>query len=1064
MKYKKYKWAVILSLLLIICMIFPSIGRAVEADDVSQAERHPVISTSKDPALKNPAAEEPKEEPRAAEEPKEELRAENDQSVRDEESVTRENDGQKISEDSKVEAPQTEAVSDEVEASEETAARKPADENGVVKNSTPELTKNGQNIAGNTAGQDGLKGKSGEKQVKKARKKAATPQSGGSSRNSVKDRSSAKDTPDSKRGEVLKHTEDGEGVPGVIETPVMRAIFNTVPFYKAAPFLPPVNVRLKYRARMANALSSEPGEGDSGAGHTPNGLKLDKNVKDNKDGTYTITMESYTTGKVTTTTETVPCDIVLVLDQSGSMSDYLGNLTRQQALKNAVKEFIGNVYKKYSETSDHRISVVTYATNPSVVAGWTDVNQWGGRHLQDVIENLPSPVGATRTDLAMKKAEGLLDPNKSYSYNGENPKRQKVVVVFTDGYPSEQSDFDFDVANGAISYGKQLKDMGATVYTVGIFDGANPSIVYGPKKNLDKGDWSGPSLTGAVGERWGAVWYLLGGVKARDELELLNINANRFMNFLSSDFKSSTSLGLEEKDWWQGLTWYNGYSITQSFARSATGYYLTASDPEGLASIFREIASHIESPTLELGKEAVVMDVVTDAFDLPEDTTQIKVYTADKLAGKDRWGHRRPSTLKPTVEGRKVRVTGFNFNENFVSEEPRGADSNFYGRKLIIEFTVEKREGFLGGNDVLTNGPGSGIYVDENAEDPIGTFEIPKVNVPLEPITVTATDKNAYLKWVPDIEQLLVGAKAVTKDGIDILHDLQPWQKQYINISALRVYSAGFDATGDGQYKLTITASPKFDAPPDTTPVAKAVEGTSDWAEVHVFLPKITFTDVTRYYGEEFPNQFPENPAAKIVWERDGLKSTDPGVTMATPEPELNYVYHPKTGVVDKDGKRFIDTKKDIQVGVTPYYGNEDISGYTTYLHKDCTEPCSWVGPPSKDNAFMVHVKTASLNLTKQGGQAGVPYTFDVYRNGEPYTQASIVGNGTLKIEELPIGTYTVKENEKWTWRFNPDNGSQVVLSPEHPEDSLTCTNSKNASIFWLNGYSAVKQNIYQGQ
>lgn len=47
---------------------------------------------------------------------------------------------------------------------------------------------------------------------------------------------------------------------------------------------------------------------------------ITKDVKDTIDTKYTIQLESYAAGKVTTTTKGVPCDIVLVLDESGSMA------------------------------------------------------------------------------------------------------------------------------------------------------------------------------------------------------------------------------------------------------------------------------------------------------------------------------------------------------------------------------------------------------------------------------------------------------------------------------------------------------------------------------------------------------------------------------------------------------------------------------------------------------------------------------------------------------------------------------------------------------------------------
>ena len=56
------------------------------------------------------------------------------------------------------------------------------------------------------------------------------------------------------------------------------------------------------------------------------GMHLSKTAHLEDDGTYTINLEAYATGKTTTTItkEAVPLDIVLVLDQSGSMSDDMG--------------------------------------------------------------------------------------------------------------------------------------------------------------------------------------------------------------------------------------------------------------------------------------------------------------------------------------------------------------------------------------------------------------------------------------------------------------------------------------------------------------------------------------------------------------------------------------------------------------------------------------------------------------------------------------------------------------------------------------------------------------------
>ena len=73
----------------------------------------------------------------------------------------------------------------------------------------------------------------------------------------------------------------------------------------------------------------------------------------------------------------------------------------------------------------------------------------------------------------------------------------------------------------------------------------------------------------------------------------------------------------------------------------------------------------------------------------------------------------------------------------------------------------------------------------------------------------------------------------------------------------------------------------------------------------------------------------------------------------------------------------------------------------------------------------------------------------------------TIWGNGTEELVELPVGTYTIQENTGWSWRYNADNGTGVTLSAEAPAGEITCTNTANGKIYWLNGFSQVVRNIF---
>lgn len=147
------------------------------------------------------------------------------------------------------------------------------------------------------------------------------------------------------------------------------------------------------------------------------GMEMSKTLQLNADGkTGTLTLEAYATGNSQVVQKNVPLDIVLVLDQSGSMAyTFSGNTKRQAALKNAVKNFISSVADKYDpETSDHRMAVVTFDSSASTLVNWTQVDGTGKDTLTTAIDGLPkSPEGGTQVGKGMQRAQTLLD-NSTY--------------------------------------------------------------------------------------------------------------------------------------------------------------------------------------------------------------------------------------------------------------------------------------------------------------------------------------------------------------------------------------------------------------------------------------------------------------------------------------------------------------------------------------------------------------------------------------------------------------------------------------------------------------------------
>ena len=418
--------------------------------------------------------------------------------------------------------------------------------------------------------------------------------------------------------------------------------------------------------------------------------------------------------------------------------------------KEEYMKFIEAVADKYNaEKSDHRIAVVTFGTNASTLMDWTLVtpaetdtaeSPSGETALKAKINGLPSePEGATNVADGMRSAQALMQGDSGYT--GTNTKRQKVVILFTDGVPTKQSDFDTTVANGAIQSAKALKDAGATVYSVGIFNGANPEQLYG-----DSGFKY--NSNGQVGSYWASFsWWGIGDVKNYD------IPAgNRFLNYISGNFPDATEIGIQRYDSsFIGIGNY-GWQITRNFAREQSNYYLTANDSASLSKIFTTISENIGSANIDLGSETVIKDIVTPYFTVPQNAGAIRLSTA--AYNGSAFG--APVAADPSVTAaidpatRAVNVTGFDFNQNYVSTNAK-ADGTF-GKKLIIEFDVSVRDGFLGGNQVPTNDGQSGIYAKGTM---IKAFDVPTQDVEVKSITPTADDKAIYLGDSANLQELV---------------------------------------------------------------------------------------------------------------------------------------------------------------------------------------------------------------------------------------------------------------------------------------------------------------------
>ena len=318
--------------------------------------------------------------------------------------------------------------------------------------------------------------------------------------------------------------------------------------------------------------------------------KEGKTVSKTDGSDFLVALSALSSTSSLTKPEPQPIDIVLVLDASGSMSDPMGrndSNKRIDALKAAAKNFLAAAKTQNDGIEDPakqiQVSIVKFAGNKTdKVGNATYRGEYGYTYnysqimrnltlcnnaylstLQDVVDSI-SPAGATRSDYGMELAQKALGSARSNA--------KKVVIFFTDGKPTSESDYDAEVAGGAINTAKTIKGSGATIYTVGIFSGADSA---NPPAN--------PS----------------------GDTQL----ANRFMHAVSSNYPDA-------KYGWVPDGWNSGYRVTMGTRAENSSYYKTATNSTELNTVFQDIFTDATSdppvPTLVVsGKDATESGYVT---------------------------------------------------------------------------------------------------------------------------------------------------------------------------------------------------------------------------------------------------------------------------------------------------------------------------------------------------------------------------------------------------------------------------------------------------------------------
>ena len=328
-------------------------------------------------------------------------------------------------------------------------------------------------------------------------------------------------------------------------------------------------------------------------------------------------------------------------DTASDHVQFFSSNTKITALKSAVNGFIDAIA---TGNPDSKIAIVKLAGDKKdtvgnetykesgytynytqIVQGLTKVDSDGAVALKSSVNALTAG-GATSADYGLEKAIDV------FGAAGQVPKdRNRVVIMFTDGEPNHGNGFSKNVADTAIKNAKTLKseDYGASVYTIGIFSGADVGTTL-PEGNQD---------------------------------------ANRYMHLVSSNYPAANSMSEIGED-----------------GAVTNGFYKVARDASSLGSVFTKLGEAIGKPSINLGSAAVLTDNIASNFIAPANVADVKVYTADYDGTK--FGTRTAfNDATVNVANGAVTVSGFNYSENFVSDTVH-PNTNDYGKKLIVEFEI----------------------------------------------------------------------------------------------------------------------------------------------------------------------------------------------------------------------------------------------------------------------------------------------------------------------------------------------------------------------------------------
>lgn len=790
------------------------------------------------------------------------------------------------------------------------------------------------------------------------------------------------------------------------------------------------------KAPMLRATAKDTSDGASNAVDvTKTATATDKKDADGKP-IYQIDLTA--AAKSNIVTHTKACDIVLVLDRSGSMNFSLAgkdnnSKERVKALQTAVNAFLTTIQKS-SPTS--RVAIVSYASDVTIDSGTktasgalipVTADNTVNSALTQIVSGLSTRCnGGTQSGKGLQQAVNIFN---SVSASDSNYDNTRVTVLFTDGKPGNNywsgEDEGYDVAQQSVHWSTILKhakggtvNMQSNVKEQNFFNekfgplfGTKYGVSNYPdfrKGSANKDDWN---WTGC-----GSTVYCVGlGLKASEGKDSEGCKINEYMYCVSSHRPDGSHVDNNRVNEWElGTDSWTGLYTDARTRNHENGYYLTTDNAAELQRIFTQIAQQ----TGEAVKDVTIRDEISESF-VPCDAAGNAYTVGDTITSNGKTGTvRQDANGNYYIEWTNVTLTPEQVDSNKVVTKPAETfQSTLY---------VKPRDGFLGGNNVPTNGENSGVYTADGNQ--IKPFPQPEVNVPIK-LDAQNVTKNIYY-----------GNPAPTPADLTQTADLADWQTGYVNIN-YTVDKNTISNNEDGTYQVTMTVSPKYSGDNADGAVQTARTETV-MSTVNVYKPEITFKDSIIDYNAT--PDYKDNLGG-VVWKHEGT-AADPA-NMTGEEPALAYSYDPEEKALTED------TYVNVTVSANDKTLPADV---VTFVHTaDNDFPGCSFNPAH--GQFIVHIKVFNLTIqktAKDGTTIDPNQTFVFHvkgNNNDVDMQVVITGANKQVIKNLPVGEYIITEDTSWSWKYTPTSKDQFVTTSDINNGTATVTfENENKGTNWL--------------